>query len=140
MEQGIARRESAGTYNRGDRGRERKAPPDRMALWAVFLALFALAAGAVSAHASSGGGTISAGGATTPDTAAFGTRVLAEGMRGGDVQILNGIVKSKPYASGVRLTDVFAPPTASAVMQFQRDSGLPSDGVVNPNTGTALVR
>jgi rare lipoprotein A (peptidoglycan hydrolase) len=111
-----------------------------MALWAVFLALFVLAAAAASAHASSGGGTISPGGATTSDTAPFGTRVLTKGMQGSDVQILNGIVKSKPYASGVRLTDLFATPTASAVRTFQNDAGLPSNGVVGPATSTALVR
>jgi rare lipoprotein A (peptidoglycan hydrolase) len=111
-----------------------------MALWAVFLALFVLAAAAASAHASTGGGTISPGGATTSDTAPFGTRVLTKGMKGSDVEILNGIVKSKPYSSGVQLTDLFKAPTASAVKQFQRDAGLTSDGVVGPTTSTALVR
>src|SRR5947208_3392390 len=140
MDQGIARRPSAGTDNRAQRGRVRKAPPERMALWAVFLALFVLAAAAVSAHAAVGGGTISPGGASTSDTAPFGTRVLTKGMQGTDVEILNGIVKSKPYAAGVHLTDLFEAPTASAVKQFQRDAGLNSDGVVGPATSTALVR
>jgi rare lipoprotein A (peptidoglycan hydrolase) len=140
MDERIARRPSAGTDNRATRDRGRNARPDRMALWAVFLALFALAAAAVSAHASAGGGTIYSGGAVTPDSAQFGSRVLTTGMHGSDVQILNGIVKSKPYASGVQLTDLFKAPTASAVKRFQGDAGLPSDGVVGPATSSALVR
>jgi rare lipoprotein A (peptidoglycan hydrolase) len=111
-----------------------------MALWAVFLALIALVAGAASAHASSGGISSSGGGSATPDSAPFGSRVLSEGMQGSDVQILNGIVKSKPYSRGVRLTDLFAAPTATAVKQFQSSAGLHSNGVVNPQTSSALVQ
>src|SRR4051794_24457386 len=104
MHEGFARGRAAAQDNRVARSREPR--PDRLALWAVFLCLFALAVGAASAHAASSGG-IGTGGSTTPDAAPFGTRVLTQGMEGADVKILHGIVKSKPYAGSVRLNEVF---------------------------------
>jgi rare lipoprotein A (peptidoglycan hydrolase) len=140
MNDGIARHRSAGTDNPMHGSRRRNAPPERWALWAVLLAFVAMAAAAASAHAASTGGAVASGGVGTPDSAPFGTRVLSEGMEGSDVKILNGIVKSKPYASGVHLTDSFDSATASAVEQFQGSAGLDSNGVVGKSTKTALVR
>jgi rare lipoprotein A (peptidoglycan hydrolase) len=128
------------------RARERR--PDRMALWAVVLAVFSLIVAAASAHASSGGVASDAGGAplvTVPGTVAseatspFGSRVLRVGMEGDDVKVLNGIVKSKSYAPAVRLSTVFESPTEHAVKEFQGEAGLPATGVVNEATSTALA-
>jgi rare lipoprotein A (peptidoglycan hydrolase) len=118
-----------------------------MALWAVVLAVFTLIVAAASARGSSGGissetGTAAdpeAGAATSEEAAPFGSRVLRVGMEGGDVEVLNGIVKSKRYASTVRLSAVFERPTRLAVKEFQDQAGLPATGVVNEVTSAALA-
>jgi peptidoglycan hydrolase-like protein with peptidoglycan-binding domain len=120
--------------------------PDRHALWALVLAVFTLAVAAASAHAASGGvGTPDGDGTTSTDPAPtlstqFGTRTLQAGMQGDDVTVLNGIVKSKSYASGVHVADIFQTSTVGAVKEFQNEAGLPSTGVVDPDTSTALLR
>ncbi len=132
--------------------RARESHPERMALWAVLLAVFSMVIAAASAHAA-GGGTPSSGGIgsdgtpgpATPSAApdlstSFGTRILRPGMSGDDVMVLNGIVKSKSYASGVRLSSSFDAPTAGAVKQFQGEAGLPANGVVDKPTSSALTR
>jgi peptidoglycan hydrolase-like protein with peptidoglycan-binding domain len=122
--------------------------PDRHALWALVLAVFTLAVAAASAHASDGGvGTPGGPGTTSTDPTApvpaigtqFGSRVLRSGMTGDDVRVLNGIVKSKSYATGVHVGQVFSTPTLGAVKEFQTEAGLPSDGVVDEQTSSALV-
>jgi rare lipoprotein A (peptidoglycan hydrolase) len=109
--------------------------PDRLAFWAVLLSVFAFAGAAASAHAASGGVGTSSG-----DESAFGSRVLRVGMAGDDVKVLNGIVKSKSYSGGVRISTHFASPTADAVREFQGQAGLPSTGVVGKATSKALTR
>jgi rare lipoprotein A (peptidoglycan hydrolase) len=111
------------------------------------LSLVALLAAATSAYAQSGGvsdpGTAPAPSATSPDTStAFGSRVLRVGMVGTDVKVLNGIVKSKrySYSRGVRIRESFQSPTRKAVKAFQSDAGLPSTGIVDVSTSTALTR
>ncbi len=148
----MPRRWRAGdNFNResGTRGRR----PDRHALWAVLLAVFTLVVAAASAHAASGGvgvggGTATGSGDTSPTltppapptaTSSFGSRVLHVGMKGSDVQVLNGIVKSKSYASGVHVSTIFKSPTKGAVKEFQGEAGLPTTGVVNKSTSSALV-
>ena len=139
-------------FNRETGARERR--PERMAFWAFVLCVTSMLLAAVSAHAAGGGagsggmnsdGT--AGMATTPPPgslpatgASFGSRVLSPGMTGDDVKVLNGIVKSKSYASGVSLSTTFEQPTTSAVKEFQSEAGLPSSGVVGPQTSKALTR
>jgi rare lipoprotein A (peptidoglycan hydrolase) len=121
--------------------------PDRHALWALLLAGFLLVVAAASAHAASGGvGTPTGpatGSADTPATPTvstmFGSRTLRVGMDGTDVQVLNGIIKSKPYSTGVHVSTIFQPPTKGAVKQFQGDAGLPTTGVVDKTTSTALI-
>jgi peptidoglycan hydrolase-like protein with peptidoglycan-binding domain len=137
-------------FNR-ETSRAREQRPDRLALWAVLLAVFTFAVAAASAHAASGG-IGSSGGASgsddstaptiaPPDTSsAFGSRVLRVGMEGTDVKVLNGIVKSKSYSGGVRVKETFETPTQGAVKKFQSEAGLPATGVVNKSTGTALTR
>jgi hypothetical protein len=133
---------------------DRERRPERMAFWAVVLCVTSMLLAAVSAHAASGG-TAGSGGmnsdgtagmATTPppgDAPAsgtiFGARVLSPGMTGDDVKVLNGIVKSKSYASGVSLSTTFEEPTAGAVKEFQGDAGLPATGVVDKATSSALT-
>jgi hypothetical protein len=129
--------------------RARRQRPDRLALWAVLLAVFSLIVAAASAHAASGGiGSPGSGNASGSDdsttfldaTSTFGTRVLRVGMEGDDVKVLTGIVKSKSYAGTVRLGTFFDTPTAGAVKEFQGEAGLPSTGVVNKSTSKALTR
>ncbi len=125
--------------------------PDRLALWAVLLAVFTFGVAAASAHAASGGigvdGGASGSGESTlptvapPDTSsAFGSRVLRVGMEGTDVKVLNGIVKSKSYSGSVRVKEIFQTPTQGAVKEFQSEAGLPATGVVNKPTSKALTR
>src|SRR2546423_1764573 len=137
MDEGIPRGASAGPNRRSRSTRARTAPPDRLALWAVFLALFFLVLAAATAHAATGGISTGGGATSSGDDAAFGTRVLRVGMSGTDVKILNGIVRSKSYASSVRLTTVFNGPTEGAVRQFQHAAGLADTGVVNETTASA---
>jgi len=152
MNERMPRRWRAGdNFNRETRAAGLR--PDRHALWALLLAVFTLVVAAASAHAASGGVGTPSGGATgsgdtsptltppaSPDaTTTFGSRVLRVGMEGNDVQVLNGIVKSKSYSSGVHLSTVFKSPTKGAVKEFQGEAGLPTTGVVNKSTSSALV-
>lgn len=129
-----------------DHGRLNERRPDRLAFWALLLAVGAFLAAATSAYAASGGiaepGTEPAlPTAAPPDTStAFGSRVLRVGMQGTDVKVLNGIVKSKEYSGGVRIRDSFESPTRKAVKAFQGEAGLASTGVVDTSTSTALTR
>jgi hypothetical protein len=118
--------------------------PDRWAAWALLLAVFTLVVAAASAHASSGGvgtpgGGASGSGAPPSASTSFGTRVLRAGMEGTDVQVLNGIVRSKSYGGEVSLGTIFDGPTEGAVKEFQSLAGLPTNGVVNEATSTALT-
>jgi peptidoglycan lytic transglycosylase len=133
-------------FNRETRARGRRA--DRHALWALLLALFTMAVAAASAHAASGGtGTPTAPppGTSVTDPSApaistqFGSRVLQVGMSGDDVKVLNGIVKSKVYGTGIHVGQLFGTPTAGAVREFQGEAGLPATGVVDADTSSALV-
>jgi hypothetical protein len=139
-------RRSAATENRD----ARRSPslserPDRIALWAVALAVIAMIAGAASARAGGSGGIGGAGGGTAADSGSygcadkeFGRRTLREGDCGEDVETLNWILKSKDYRRAP-LADDFQTPTADAVRAFQRDADLGADGVVNGKTSSALV-
>ena len=125
------------------RPRERR--PDRLAFWALLLAVFAFLAAATSAYAASGGisdpGTEPAVPTTAPTDAGttFGSRVLRVGMEGTDVKVLNGIVKSKSYSRAVRIRESFASSTRKAVKAFQGEAGLASTGIVDTSTSEALT-
>jgi rare lipoprotein A (peptidoglycan hydrolase) len=124
--------------------------PDRLAFWALLLAVASFLAAATSAYAAGGG--VSSGGvgdpsdpaapvAASPDAStSFGSRVLRVGMEGDDVKVLNGIVKSKEYSEAVRIGDAFSSPTKKAVRKFQGEAGLPTSGVVGPQTSKVLTR
>jgi rare lipoprotein A (peptidoglycan hydrolase) len=144
MDRRTARHWRAGDNFKRETTRASGRRPDRHALWALLLAIFTLVVAAASAHASSGGigtpGEPASPSATPAATAGFGTRVLRVGMEGDDVKVLNGIVKSKDYSTGVRLSTIFESPTAGAVREFQSEAGLRRSGVVNKATSKALIR
>lgn len=118
--------------------------PDRVAMWAVFLGLFAMIAAAASAQAATSGG-VGDGAATPPATGEcpaveFGQRPLKLGDCGNDVQTLNWLLKSKPVGTGVTPDPQFADPTEQAVKAFQAEAGLNSTGVVESGTRKALKK
>ena len=126
------------------RGRRRTASterrPDRVAMWAVFLGLFAMVAAAASAQASSGG--VGGGLPVAPGCSGleFGTRALKLGDCGTDVQTLNLLLKSKPVGTGVIPDGQFADTTDQAVKAFQAEAGIGSSGVVDSTTRKALKK
>jgi peptidoglycan hydrolase-like protein with peptidoglycan-binding domain len=138
MYEGYARRGRAETRNRRPRAAGIGDRPDRVALWAVFLGLFALVVAASTAQAGTGG-TSPGGTTSTYSTAQFGDRVLREGLRGSDVRILNGFMMSKRYGTEIPFGGDFENPTTRAVRTFQRRVGLSDTGVVRRATRTALV-
>jgi 3D (Asp-Asp-Asp) domain-containing protein len=113
--------------------------PDRIAFWAVAMAVIAMVAAATSAHAGSGGtGSSRTGGSSDCPEMRFGSRALDLGDCGGDVRTLNWILKAKSY--GVPLGKDFESPTARSVRRFQRRHSLRSDGVVGRATRKKVVR
>jgi Putative peptidoglycan binding domain/Lytic transglycolase len=144
-------RRLAATDNRNRRPGDRSlgSRPDRVALWAVAMALVAMIAAAASAQAQGGGsgGVGSGGGDGGGDASAsgclnseFGTRTLALGDCGDDVTTLNWILNGTGYGKGVALDADFDGTTESAVQRFEQKSGLASDGVVDKRTRQSLVR
>lgn len=116
--------------------------PDRVAMWAVFLGLFAMIAAAASAQAADSGGVDDGPPAATGACPAveFGQRPLELGDCGNDVQTLNWLLKSKPVGTGVTPDPQFADPTEQAVKAFQAGAGLSSTGVVEAGTRKALKK
>jgi peptidoglycan hydrolase-like protein with peptidoglycan-binding domain len=115
--------------------------PDRVAMWAFLLAVFATVAAAASAHAASSGAVD--GGVPVPPGCAgleFGSRALQLGDCGTDVQTLNLLLKSKPVGSGIVPDTQFAPTTDEAVKAFQGEAGIPTNGVVDATTRKALKK
>jgi hypothetical protein len=144
-------RRLAATENRNRRAADRSlgARPDRVALWAVGMAVVAMIAAVASAHAQGGSGGIGSGGsggsgddATASGCASteFGERILQLGDCGEDVKTLNWILKSKTFADGVSLADDFTDPTDTSVREFEQLKDLSVDGVVDRRTRKALVR
>ena len=107
--------------------------PDRLALWAVAMAVIAMAAAAASAHGGSGGTSISG---PCPDER-FGARALKLGDCGTDVKTLHWILKAGAY--GVPLDKNFDNPTNDSVRAFQRRHDLRVDGVVGKRTRRKVV-
>jgi len=109
--------------------------PDRIALWAVGMAVIGMVAAAASAHAGSGGGT---GISPSCSDAGFGSRSLRVGDCGDDVKTLHWIMKADAY--GVSLSDDFDDSTESEVRAFQQESDLNQNGVVGKRTRKQLVK
>src|SRR5829696_7394868 len=110
--------------------RRRQSPiirrPDRIALWAVGMAVVGMVAAAASAHAGSGGTGATGGKGSCTDTK-FGSRSLSVGDCGTDVQTLHWIMKADSYRVG--LDKEFDDPTESEVQDFQRAHDLRRSGV-----------
>lgn len=60
-------------------------------------------------------------------------------MRGDDVRVLHGIIKSQPYARDLPLTKVFHRGTYAAVKRFQARKSLRPTGLVTRPTVRALA-
>lgn len=69
----------------------------------------------------------------------FGTRTLAERMRGWDVASLQFRLAVRGFPSGT-FDGHFGPHTDAAVRRFQKWAGLKEDGVAGPATTRALAR
>lgn len=135
MHEGEYRREAArdNSRHRPSRVQDR---PDRIALWAVFMAIAATLVAAASAQAQGGtGGTPLAGAC---QDVPFGDRALQLGDCGDDVRTLNWLLNSEPYAEGVGFHEAFDDPTDLAVREVQVRAGLSSSGVVDEGTREAL--
>ena len=140
MDEGVApTRAQRHTGRRSPASSQRR--PDRVAMWAVFLGLFAMVVAAASAQAASSGG-VGGGVPVEPGCSGlqFGTRALKLGDCGTDVQTLNLLLKSKPVGTGVVPDTQFAPTTDEAVKAFQAGAGISSNGVVDSTTRKALKK
>ncbi len=114
--------------------------PDRLAFWALVLAVSLMGLAAATADASGGGVSRSgSGGAPGSSEITFGSRVLRVGMEGADVRVMNGIVTSKGYGRATSVTDLFEGATSTAVREFQRRWDLPPTGIVNRTTAKTLT-
>ena len=134
MHEGEYRRMAVSDIRSRPRPARPQGRPDRLALWAVFLALAAALIGALSAQASTGGNS------TLPDCqdVRFGDRSLRLGDCGDDVRTLNWVLKSKTYSREIGLGEQFDDPTDGAVREFQDRAGLNTSGIVNDNTREEL--
>lgn len=113
--------------------------PDRIALWAVAMAIIGMIAAAASAHAGSGGTGMGDGSGTgSCSDAGFGSRTLRLGDCGDDVKTLHWIMKADSY--GVSLDKDFDDSTQGEVQAFQRHNDLNQSGVVGKRTRKQLVR
>jgi hypothetical protein len=110
--------------------------PDRIALWAVGMAVVAMVAAAASAHAGSGG--TGATGEKRCADASFGSRTLSLGDCGSDVRTLHWIMKADSY--GVSLDKEFDDSTQGEVQDFQQRHDLKQSGVVRKATRKQLVQ
>lgn len=107
--------------------------PDRIALWAVGIAVVGMIAAAASAHGASGGT-----GTTDPcSDAGFGSRVLRLGDCGTDVKTLHWIMKAATY--DVALDKQFDDSTEAQVQAFQESRDLKPSGVVRRRTRKQLI-
>ena len=103
------------TFRESDRLGSR---PDRIAFWAVILAVVVLVAAAASAHAASGG-IGGGGGKNGCADSDFGARKLSLGDCGADVKTLNWILHSRDFGARPRLGDEFDGRTKKAVGGLQ---------------------
>lgn len=132
-------RRQAGFNSRSFRESDRiGSRPDRIAFWAVILAVVALVAAAASAHAASGDRQT---GGTTPECEQtnFGARVLSLGDCGADVHTLNWILHSRDFGADAGLGEEFDKRTDRAVQSLQEVVGLRQTGIVDDDTRDAVV-
>jgi putative peptidoglycan binding protein/rare lipoprotein A (RlpA)-like double-psi beta-barrel protein len=132
MYEGMPRR-GDGTEYRRQQASPITRRPDRIALWAVAMAVIAMVAAATSAHARSGGTGTSSSCSDSP----FGSRTLRLGDCGDDVKTLHWILKANSYR--LSLNKDFDNPTDHSVRSFQDRHGLDADGVVGRSTRKQIV-
>ena len=139
MNDGYSRRYSD-PHHRRPRANGIGSRPDRVALWAVFLALAAMLAAAASSHGSSGGiGDPAASGTACAADASFGQRALRVGDCGADVRTLNWILNAKSFGTAAPLGQRFEDSTERAVRSYQRRAGIDGSGVVDTRTRAVLI-
>ncbi len=130
----------AGINARAERERKRlEARPDRLAMWALVLAVVVMITAAATARGSGGmqpQGSVAAG---CPEVQ-LGERNLQRGDCGTDVKTLNWILRAERTARGAPLGKTFRRRTERAVRSVQRARGLRRSGVVDRRTRRALVR
>jgi hypothetical protein len=123
------------TYSSSPGGR-----PDRVAAWALALAIFLILVAATTSRGESGG--VSVPGTAAPHEevakAQLGERVLREGSEGPDVRTLQSILSARGYGE-LEATGRFDTATSTAVRRFQAEAGLAADGVVGPQTRPKLL-
>ena len=134
MYEGLPRDGAETEYRRREAESRVIRRPDRIAVWAVGMAIVARVAAAASAHADSGGIGVSP---TCSDTG-FGSRTLRLGDCGSDVKTLHWIMKADSY--GVSLNKDFDDSTQGEVQAFQRHNDLNENGVVGKRTRKQLVQ
>lgn len=139
MDDGYPRRH-ADDYRQRPRTSSIGSRPDRVALWAVFLALAAMLAAAASSHGASGGvgDPDSAAGVCAAD-AGFGERALSLGDCGADVQTLNWILNSRSSGAAAPMGHEFDDSTDRSVRNLQRRARIEASGVVDRETRSVLV-
>ena len=108
--------------------------PDRIAFWALVLAIVVLVVAAASAHADGG-----IGGDGCVDSG-FGSRDLSRGDCGIDVQTLNWILRSGDFGDGAGVGEKFGRRTEAAVDDLQQDADIRPTGIVDEATREAAVR
>ncbi len=114
------------------------ARPDRIAFWAVILAVVAML-GAAAGSKAAGGVGVDPGGKAGCDDAGFGQRVLSLGDCGRDVKTLNWILKSRSWGEVAPLGLDFDSGTERSLGAFERKAGLERDGILDRKTGRALA-
>ncbi len=140
MYEGAPRRRAGTEYRRRRTESAVIRHPDRIALWAVVMAVVGMIAAAASAHAS-GGGTRRRTVASARPVVALTSRSAparsASGDCGGDVKTLHWLLKASSY--GVPLDKKFDHPTDDSVRRFQRRHHIHADGVVGRRTRKKIV-
>src|SRR4051812_22047985 len=118
MDEGWPRPGAETEYRRRRRERPIMRHPDRIALWAVGIAVVGMIAAAASAHGASGG----TGTTTSCTDASFGSRALQLGDCGSDVKTLHWIMKAASLH--VALDKQFDDATKGRVEEFQQSHDL----------------
>jgi peptidoglycan lytic transglycosylase len=103
--------------------------PDRVALWAVLLAVFMVVMAGATAKAES-----------RYRFETLGNRVLKRGDAGSDVKTLQLLLIKRGYRSIGKASGRFGPKTERAVRRFQRRRHLEVDGKFGPASRRALTR
>ena len=143
MDRGNPRRQ-AGFNSRRLRSPDRiGSRPDRLALWALVMAVVAMLVAAGSAEAGGGSGGVGTappkGNGGCEDTR-LGERELSRGDCGSDVLTLNWILNSKEFGLAAGLGEEFDVATEEAVTSLQKVAQISRTGVVDEDTRAALIK